>query len=164
MKVTFDMDGTSPSQRTWNAKAFQLGWLLVTAFIQEANISISAREQLSTYATEFGISFTCFETGRGNHEFPSNLLRSESKNVCKHLARQHPGTIRYFLSAHDLIFEAARCERKLFEDTVAGLQLPEYLRTPRADICEWANAIHSHFNEVIRESMQLPNTEDQNVV
>lgn len=132
--------------------AFQLGWLSVVLFSEQAQNKRAVTSELRQYATELQLVL------------PRGWLIKLTSAYCKwdefyelaetirvQLSKRGTEVETHFCAGYGVLVAAAYDDVDKMRSQIASLGLPRDLARRRRNLGKWVNEVHSYFNGVINE-------------
>ena len=134
------------------AMAFQLGWLSLTLFTEQARNTLAVTSAIRHYAMELQLvlprgwlmTLTSEHCKWGDFKDLAETIRAQ-------LDKRGSQLETHFCAGYGVMIAAAYNESDKVHAQIASLGLPRELARRRRNLGNWVNEIHSHFNRVINK-------------
>jgi hypothetical protein len=135
------------------AMSFQLSWIVMSLISGNARHPEAVKAQITSHSQDLELKLP---------EKWTDLLRTDDQGksimdlvelLGGQLVARQPELAPYFEAGFNLVLDAGREEGKGIKRIIEKLDLPKELRKGRKNAIEWINAIHDHYEKVLRSAI-----------
>ncbi len=139
--------------RVRQAKAFQISWLIMSLLTNNARHPVAVQEQIEAHASDLGLRLSESWTEQIRMDDGGAGTMRLMELLGGQIVAGQPEYLPYFEAGFNIVLNVGRTRGAEFDDAlIRNLDLPDELRSYQGSALDRINAIHDHFEALLRSS------------